>query len=207
MWRDRVEAGRELGEELERRGYAGRADVTVLGVPRGGVEVAREVADRLGAPLDVVVVRKVGYPGAPEFAAGAVDLDGHVHANPAAGVSRAWLESAATEEHEEAVRRAEAYRRGRGPLEIAGRTIIVVDDGIATGLTATAALCWLAGRGAARTVIAAPAMAPDAAEALAADADEVVALTSPRGFSAVGEFYGRFPQLSDDDVTRLLAGS
>jgi predicted phosphoribosyltransferase len=205
VWRDRVEAGRELADELERRGYARRADVTVLGVPRGGVEVAREVADRLGAPLDVVVVRKVGYPGAPEFAAGAVDLDGAVHANPAAGVSRSWLESAAVEEHAEAVRRAAAYRAGRGPLEIEGRTVIVVDDGIATGLTAVAALRWLAGRGAARTVIAAPVMAPDAAARLAGEADEVVTLTSPRGFSAVGEFYGRFPQLDDGDVTRLLA--
>ncbi len=205
MWSDRVEAGRELAAELERRGYGGRDDVTVLGVPRGGVEVAREVADRLGAPLDVVVVRKVGAPGAPEFAAGAVDLDGMVHENPGAGVSRSWLERAAIPEHEEAVRRAEAYRRGRGPLEIADRTIIVVDDGIATGLTATAALRWLKGRGAARTVIAAPVMAPDAAAALAADADEVVYLQNPRGFGAVGAFYGYFPQLSDDDVMRLLA--
>jgi predicted phosphoribosyltransferase len=205
MWSDRVEAGRELAAELERRGYGGRDDVTVLGVPRGGVEVAREVADRLGAPLDVVVVRKVGAPGAPEFAAGAVDLDGTVHENPGAGVSRSWLERAAIPEHEEAVRRAEAYRRWRGPLEIADRTIIVVDDGIATGLTATAALRWLKGRGAARTVIAAPVMAPDAATALAADADEVVYLQNPRGFGAVGAFYGYFPQLSDDDVMRLLA--
>ncbi len=205
MWSDRVEAGRELAAELERRGYGGRDDVTVLGVPRGGVEVAREVADRLDAPLDVVVVRKVGAPGAPEFAAGAVDLDGMVHENPSAGVSRSWLERAAIPEHEEAVRRAEAYRRGRGPLEIADRTIIVVDDGIATGLTATAALRWLKGRGAARTVIAAPVMAPDAAEALEANADEVVFLENPRGFGAVGAFYGYFPQLSDDDVMRLLA--
>ena len=205
MWRDRVEAGRELAEELARRGYSGRTDVTVLGVPRGGVEVAREVADRLGAPLDVVVVRKVGAPGAPEFAAGAVDVDGAVHANPDARVSREWLERAAIPEHAEAVRRAAAYRAGRGPLELAGRTVIVVDDGIATGLTAVAALRWLAGLGAARTVIAAPAMAPDTAARLTREADEVVALTSPPGFMAVGEFYGRFPQLSDDDVTRLLA--
>ena len=205
MWRDRVEAGRELGAELERRGYAERADVIVLGVPRGGVEVARQVADRLGAPLDVVVVRKIGAPGYPEFAAGAVDLDGVVHANPEAGVSRSWLEAAAVAEHAEAVRRADLYRGGRGPLEVAGRTAIVVDDGIATGLTAVAALRWLAGRGAARTVIAAPVMAPDSARKLSADADEVVALSTPAGFAAVGAFYGVFPQLSDDEVTRLLA--
>jgi putative phosphoribosyl transferase len=205
MWRDRVEAGRELAEELERRGYADRTDVIVLGVPRGGVEVAREVADHLGAPLDVVVVRKVGAPGFPEFAAGAVDLAGAVYANPDAGVPLAWLEHAAVAEHEEALRRVRAYRAGRGALEIEGRTVVVVDDGIATGLTAVAALRWLAGRRAARTVIAAPVMAPDAARRLAADADEVVALSTPRGFAAVGEFYANFGQLSDDDVTRLLA--
>ncbi|HEY5517419.1 MAG TPA: phosphoribosyltransferase family protein, partial [Coriobacteriia bacterium] len=91
MWRDRTEAGRELAEELVRDGYADRTDVIVLGVPRGGVELAREVADRLGAPLDVVVVRKIGAPGAPEYAAGAVDVDGNVQANAAAGVSTAWL--------------------------------------------------------------------------------------------------------------------
>jgi len=204
MWRDRVEAGRDLAAELERRGYGGRPDVIVLGVPRGGVEVAREVADRLSAPLDIVVVRKIGAPGQPEFAAGAVDLDGAVHSNPDAGVPRAWLERAAVPEHAEAVRRAEAYRKGRGPLELGGRTAIVVDDGIATGLTAVAALRWLVGRGAARTVIAAPVMAPDAALRLAAEADEVVALSTPAGFAAVGAFYGRFPQLDDDDVTRLL---
>lgn len=205
MWRDRVEAGRDLGAELARRGYGGRDDVIVLGVPRGGVEVAREVADALHAPLDVVVVRKVGAPGAPEFAAGAVDVDGHVYANPAAGVSRQWLERAAAPEHAEALRRVAAYRGDRGPLEIEGRTAIVVDDGIATGLTALAALRWLSGRGADRTVIAVPVMPPDTASTLSAEADEVVALALPRTFGAVGAFYADFPQLSDADVTRLLA--
>lgn len=205
MWRDRAEAGRELASELARRGYAGRDDVTVLGVPRGGVAVAREVADRLGAPLDVVVVRKIGAPGAPEFAAGAVDLDGHVHANPEAGVPMPWLERAAIAEHEEALRRARVYRGDRDPLTLSGRTAIVVDDGIATGLTAQAALRWLAGRAAARTVIAAPVMSPDAARLLADDAEEVVALATPLGFAAVGAYYAAFPQLSDAEVTRLLA--
>lgn len=204
MWRDRVEAGRELAAELARRGYAARADVIVLGVPRGGVEVAREVADRLGSPLDVVVVRKIGTPGAPEYAAGAVDVDGNVYANPDAGVPRGWLERAAVPEKEEALRREALYRAGHSALEVRGRTVIVVDDGIATGLTATAALRWLAGREATRTVIAAPVMAPDAARMLGADADEVVALSTPRGFAAVGAFYADFPQLSDAEVTHLL---
>jgi putative phosphoribosyl transferase len=204
VWRDRVEAGRELAEELARSGYADRTDVTVLGVPRGGVEVAREVAVRLAAPLDVVVVRKIGAPGSPEYAAGAVDVDGNVYANAEAGVSRTWLERAAVPERAEALRREALYRAGRGPLEVSGRTVIVVDDGIATGLTVTAALRWLVGRGAARTVIAAPVMPPDTARRLAADADEVVSLATPHHFVAVGAFYAYFPQLDDHEVTRLL---
>jgi len=206
MWSDRTEAGADLGDELARRGYADRSDVVVLGVPRGGVEVACEVASRLGAPLDIVVVRKIGAPGNPEFAAGAVDVDGHVHANPQARVDESWLRQAAVEERVEAQRRLAAYRAGMPPLELAGRTAIVVDDGIATGLTALAALRWLRGRGTARTVLAAPVMPPDTLRRLGEEADEVVALETPVWFSAVGEFYGRFPQLTDADVVRILRG-
>jgi len=207
VWRDRTEAGKDLAEELAARGLAGRDDVIVLGVPRGGVEVARVVADRLGAPLDIVVVRKVGSPGNPEFAAGAVDADGNVYANPYAGVSAEWLQKASVPEHAEALRRLEEYRAGRHALQLADHTVIVVDDGIATGLTAQAALHWLRGHGAARIVLAAPAIAPDTVRRLEAEADEIVALESPASFSAVGQFYQSFPQLSDADVTRLLAGA
>jgi putative phosphoribosyl transferase len=206
MWRDRGEAGRDLADELVTRGYGERRDVIVLGVPRGGVEVAREVAHRLGAPLDVVVVRKIGSPGNPEFASGAVDADGVVYANPDAGVSDAWLRRASVPEHEEALRRLGTYRAGRPPLDLAGRAVIVVDDGIATGLTAQAALRWLRAHGAARALLAAPVMAPDAARRLALEADEVVALATPASFSAVGRFYASFPQLTDAEVARLLAG-
>jgi putative phosphoribosyl transferase len=205
MWTDREEAGRALGEELERRGYGGRSDVTVLGVPRGGVEVAREVARILKAPLDVVVVRKVGSPGNPEFAAGAVDLDGRVYPNHEAAVSEAWLREAAVPEHDEALRRLEAYRGEHPALSVNGRAAIVVDDGIATGLTALAALSWLKGRGAFRTVLAAPVMSPQAADHLERYCDELVALETPAGFYAVGAHYHDFPQLDDADVTRLLA--
>jgi putative phosphoribosyl transferase len=205
MWADRKDAGRLLGDELERRGYAGRSDVTVLGVPRGGVEVAREVGRVLSAPLDVVVVRKVGAPGNPEFAAGAVDVDGRVYPNTGASVSEAWLREAAVAEHAEAVRRLEAYRGDRPALSVTGRVAIVVDDGIATGLTAIAALSWLRGRGATRTVLAAPVMSPDAAARLQGYCDEVVALKTPAGFYAVGAHYADFPQLADAEVTRLLA--
>jgi len=205
VWTDRIEAGRELGEELARLGYADRADTVVLGVPRGGVEVAVQVADRLHAPLDVVVVRKIGAPGNPEYAAGAVDPDGTVYPNPGAGYSAAYLEAAAVPEHAEALRRLAAYRGARPPLELAGRTAIVVDDGVATGLSATAALRWLRANGATHIVLAAPVMAPDSVTRLAGECDRVVALEAPAGFYAVGAYYAHFTQLEDSEVTRLLA--
>lgn len=206
MWRDRTVAGRELAERLTAEGYAGRADVIILGIPRGGVEIAREVADQLGVALDIVVARKVGAPGAPEFAAGAVDTDGRVYANPEAGVDPAWLRSAAVSEHAEALRRLDRYRVGRAPLDLRGKAAIVVDDGIATGLTARAALQWVRGRGAATVVLAVPVVAPDTLRLLEDEADDVIALSAPAGFMSVGQFYESFPQLTDEDVVRLLAG-
>lgn len=206
MWRDRTHAGDDLAQELVDRGYERRADAIVLGVPRGGVEVARRVADRLELPLDLVVVRKIGAPGAPEYAAGAVDPDGRVYANANAGASEEWLRRAGVAEHAEVLRRMDAYRCGRPAPDLKGKTVLVVDDGIATGLTAQAALRWLRGQGAGRLVIAAPVMPPDTVARLEREADEVIALDVPAGFSAVGQFFESFPQLSDSDVTRLLGG-
>jgi len=206
VWLDRTEAGAQLADELALRGYGEIRDAIVLGVPRGGVEVARQVADRLKLPLDLVVVRKIGSPGAPEFAAGAVDPDGRVYANAFANVSDEWLRTAAVAEHAEVLRRMDAYRCGRPAPVLKGRTVIVVDDGIATGLTAQAALRWLRGLGVARLAVAAPVMAPDTVKRLAQDADDVVTLQAPAGFASVGQYYVQFPQLSDVDVAHLLAG-
>lgn len=206
MWLDRTEAGRQLADELALRGYGEIRDAIVLGVPRGGVEVARQVADRLKLPLDLVVVRKIGSPGAPEFAAGAVDADGRVYANAFANVSDEWLRNAAVSEHAEVLRRMDAYRCGRPAPDLGGRTVIVVDDGIATGLTAQAALRWLRGLGVARLAIAAPVMAPDTIKRLMQDADDVIALQAPPGFASVGQYYVQFPQLTDVEVAHLLAG-
>ncbi len=205
MWDDRVDAGRELGESLLRSGHGGRADVLVLGVPRGGVEVAAAVARVLSAPLDIVVVRKVGAPGNPEFAAGAVDPDGRVYANPEIPVSRDYLESVGEREHVEAQRRVRAYRAGRPEPEYARRTVIVVDDGVATGLTALAAARWLRSRGAERIVLATPVISPSAKTMLAPEVDELVALETPRDFYAVGAHYRVFGQLGDDEVRELLS--
>lgn len=204
MWADRVEAGYDLARELARRGYGGRDDVVVLGIPRGGVEVAAEVARVLAAPLDVVVVRKIGMPTNPEFAAGAVDLDGRVLANPEAGASPEYLRTGGATQRVEAQRRAEAYRAGRPEPELAKRTAIVVDDGIATGLTAQAAVSYLRRQGATSVVLAVPVMAPQAAHDLGPLVDELVALEIPRGFYAVGAYYASFPQLSDAEVQELL---
>lgn len=205
MWEDRAEAGRELAGALAARGYGGGA--VVLGIPRGGVEVAAEVSRILHAPLDIVVVRKVGSPGNPEFAAGAVDPDGNVIPNPEAGASAAYLAAEGAREHAEALRRIAEYRGGRAEPVLGGRTVIVVDDGIATGLTALSAVRWLRARGAVRVVLAVPVIAPSAERLLAPEVDELVALDVPPGFYAVGVHYARFGQLTDTEVKVLLVNS
>jgi putative phosphoribosyl transferase len=202
MWRDRADAGARLATELVSRGYG--SDDVVLGIPRGGVAVAAEVARVLGATLDVVVVRKVGSPGNPEFAAGAVDPDGTVIANPDAGAGAAHLAREGAREYAEALRRIAEYRGGRTDYALAGRQAIVVDDGIATGLTALSAVRWLRARGATRVALAVPVIAPSAARMLAPEVDELVALEVPPGFYAVGAHYASFGQLTDEDVKALL---
>lgn len=205
MFADRVDAGQRLGAELSSRGYAGRDDVLVLGVPRGGVEVAEQVASALGAPLDVVVVRKIGAPGNPEYAVGAVDPDGHVYPNPSAGASERYLHEEGERQCREALRRLEAYRGPRPHPDLSGRVAIVVDDGVATGLTSLAAARWLRSRGAASVLLAVPVTAPSSARELAGEFDDLVALELPPGFYAVGAHYQRFPQLTDDEVVAILA--
>jgi len=201
MFTDRVQAGRVLAETL--RGRVG-PDALVLGVPRGGVVVAAEVAHILGLELDVLVVRKIGAPGNPEYAVGAVDEEGHVVGGRSGIVSRSYLEEAAREEREEIARRLRMFRRGRPPLSVAGREVLLVDDGIATGLTLLAALESLRRRGAARIVVATPVAASDAANRLTAAADDFVALEVPIGFAAVGQFYREFDQTTDAEVIEIL---
>jgi len=205
VFRDRVDAGERVAAQLKAMGYGPSA--VVLGIPRGGVELAAVVARGLGAPLDVVVVRKIGAPGNPEFAVGAVDPDGRVIANPEAWVDPHYLERTGEVEHREALRRLAEYRGGRPEPALEGRDAIVVDDGIATGLTALAAIRWLVGRGAKRVVLAVPVIAPSAVGMLTPEVDELVALEVPRGFFAVGAHYERFGQLTDGEVKALLAGA
>lgn len=204
MFRDRAEAGRLLAEELS-SGFAGASDVVVLGIPRGGVIVAAEVARRLGLPLDVVIACKIGAPGSPEYAVGAIDPDGVVTANPQARYSPAELEHMGRPVRERIVLREELYRGGRPVRELSGATVIVVDDGIATGLTARAALEYVRRKGAARVVLATPVIAPGSVAAFESLADEVVSVEEPAGFRAVGQFYRHFEQTSDDEVLSALA--
>jgi predicted phosphoribosyltransferase len=192
---------------------AAAPDPVVLGLPRGGVPVAAEVAQVLGAPLDVLVVRKVGVPWQPEVAMGAVGEEGATVRNPevvrAARVDEEAVRAGERRERAEVERRALLFRGGRPPVPLTGRTALIVDDGIATGATVRAACAIARARGAARVVVAVPVAAPDALAALRAgpepEADAVVSLAAPDDFMAVGMHYLDFRQTSDEEVIRILA--
>lgn len=203
---DRRDAGRRLGEQIA--GLA-LADPVVLGLPRGGVPVAAEVADALGAPLDVLVVRKVGAPGHPEYAVGAIGEGGIEVIDGATLAAHGWtrddIQPTIDAEGEELGRRVAAYRGVRPPVGVEGRPVVVVDDGIATGSSAEAAIGVLRRRGPAWVVLAAPVASPQAVERLGGLVDEVVVVSAPAGFMAVGQAYRVFDQTSDREVTDLLA--
>ena len=206
MFENRSDAGRRLAARLLR--YRDR-DPVVLALPRGGVPVAYEVARALRAPLDVLVVRKIGAPEDEEVGVGAVAEGGAVYLSGALfdvpGATAAWLETATRRQAAEVTRRVRAYRGGRAPLDVAGRTVIVVDDGLATGVTARAALRALGQRSPGATVLAVPVGAADAVTAIGAECNEVVCLESPARFRAVALAYADFEQTSDEEVVALLA--
>jgi putative phosphoribosyl transferase len=204
VFRDRHDAGRQLAVALERF----RADrPVVVGLPRGGVPVAAEVARALDAPLDVLIVRKVGAPSQPEFAIGAMG-EGVVKLDQALirrlGISFDDVHAVVARERLELDRRIRVYRAVRDPVDVTGRTVIVVDDGLATGLTARAAIEVLRRRRPSRVVFAAPVCAPDSAQRLADVADEVACLRQPGDFRAVGLWYRDFSPTSDAEVVALL---
>ncbi|WP_329421213.1 phosphoribosyltransferase family protein [Streptomyces sp. NBC_01693] len=206
LFTDRTDAGRQLAEALR---HLERRDPVVLGLPRGGVPVAYEVARALGAPLDVVVVRKLGVPYRPELGFGAIGEGGaRVISDEIvrhAGVREKDLEAVERAEEAELLRRAQSYREGRPRLPLEGRTVVVVDDGVATGATARAACQVVRAQGASHVVLAVPVASPDVAARLREDVDEVVCLSTPHLFSAVGEWYRDFSQTSDEEVVSLLA--
>jgi putative phosphoribosyl transferase len=206
-FRDREEAGRRLAERL--RGYAGRDDVIVLALPRGGVPVASEVAKALGVPLGVFVVRKLGVPGHEELAMGAIASGGVILLDEglvrSLGLRREELERVVTSELRELERREQAYTGGRGPPELEGRTVILVDDGLATGSTMRAAVLAVRRRNPARVVVAVPVASPETCDDFRDVDDETVCVLTPRPFHAVGLWYDDFSPTSDDEVRRLLA--
>lgn len=207
LFRDRREAGRRLATKLMH--YAGSADVIVLALPRGGVPVGYEVAEALGAPLEVFVVRKLGVPGHEELAMGAIASGGvRVVLGDIVrqvGVTTAMVDAVTRQEERELARRERLYRGGRELRSLAGATVILVDDGVATGATVLAAVRALRLHRPRRIVVAAPVMSDEAAASLATIADEVVNVDVPRHFYGVGAWYEDFRPTSDDEVLALLA--
>jgi len=204
---DREDAGVRLAESLA--DLAGE-DVVVLGIPRGGVEVAAVVARALGAPLDVVIPRKLGAPGNPELGLGAVAEDVEVldeRLIRLLKVKEGYLRQEVAAQQEEIRRRAAAYRQDRPPVPLEGRIAVVIDDGVATGGTAVAALRWARARGASKVILAVPVAPAEAVARLEREADEVRVLATPEPFYAVGQWYESFDQVSDDRVVELLSGA
>lgn len=209
LFRDRTEAGRLLAARLEQ--YVGKPDVMVLALPRGGVPVAYEVARALPAPMDVFIVRKLGVPGQEELAMGAVATGGVRVLNDQVvkglGIPEYMIDAVVKWETEELKRRERLYRGDRPPPDVRGKTVILVDDGLATGSTMLAAARALRQQGPARVVVAVPVAAPDTCELLKADVDEVVCAATPEPFYAVGLWYRDFSQTTDEEVRELLERS
>ena len=206
IFANRTEAGRTLAWRLEK--YAGHDDVVVLGIPRGGVPVAFEVAEALHLPLDVFLLRKLGVPGHEELALGAIASGGvrvlDRQIIQALSIPNFDIEAITAREQKELKRRERAYRDDRPTLPIAGRTVIVVDDGIATGASLLAGIHALRQLGPAKIVVAVPVAPPATCERLAREVDEFVCVVAPEPFRAVGLFYDDFSQVSDEEVVDLL---
>jgi predicted phosphoribosyltransferase len=206
LFRDRLEAGRMLAKNL--REYANRSDVVVLALPRGGVPVAYEVAKTLDAPLDIFLVRKLGLPGQEELAMGAIATGGVQVLNEEVvrvlDIPDEIINAVAEKEERELERREREYRGGRAPIEILGRTAILIDDGLATGSSMRAALLALKGKQPAQIIVAVPVGSPETCAGLESEVDKVVCAVTPDPFLGVGKWYRDFSQTSDEEVRELL---
>ena len=206
MFIDRKDAGIQLAERLKR--HANEKEALVLALPRGGVVTGAEIARRLKLPLDVLIVRKIGHPLQPELAIGAVSETGTVELNQsiiaASGVSKAYIDEEVSAQKKEIVRRVELYRSGKGIAPLEGKTIILVDDGVATGATLKAAIATLRREKMSRLVLAIPVASPATAEEIERLADEFICIETPANFMAVGAHYQDFVQVTDDEVVKLL---
>lgn len=203
VFKNRAEAGKKLAETLS---DFKNTNSIVLAIPRGGVIVAKEVANELNLPLDIIVTRKIGAPGNDEYAIGAIDVNGNGVWNEAerAYADPKWLEHKIETEKREAIRRFETYRKGMGQLSLKNKTVIIVDDGIATGLTMESAVAYAKSEGAEKVVVAVPVASSESVRSIKKGAD-VRVLETPIFFSAVGEWYEDFPQVSDEEVVASLA--
>jgi len=203
---DRQDAGRQLAERLT--GYAGRTGLLVLALPRGGVVLGDQIARRLQCPLDVLIVRKLGCPGNPELAAGALSETGTRLLNEdviaSLRIDAAYLAAETARQQEQISRRLELYRDGARLVKLADRTVLLVDDGVATGATMKAAIATLQHEGLNALIAAVPVAPPDTAREIAATVDAWVCLQTPSWFGAVGQFYDDFDQVSDAEVVALL---
>lgn len=206
FFNNRINAGQQLAQVLQQ--YKGKHDILILGLPRGGVVVASEVAHALEAPLDIVVTRKIGAPNNPEFAIGAIDETGEGYFDQGSiamtGASQQYLETTIAYEQKEAQRRLALYRKGRAPLYIKNKIAILVDDGIATGATMFAAIALCRKKGAQKIIIAVPVGQEDIIARLKEMVDGVVCLHIPQHFDAVGKFYQEFGQTTDEEVIKIL---
>ena len=203
IFKDRADAGRMLAQAL--LSYAGQ-DAVVYALPRGGVVVAAEIARVLHAPMDLIVVRKVGHPYSPEYAIAAVAEDGHMVANwnEVQSIGKECFDESVRIEQEEARRRRKLYLGGRSPIPATDKIAIIVDDGLATGLTMFAAIQEVRHSSPGKIVVAVPVAPPQTIQQLKKKADDVIALHVTRDFAAIGSFYMRFDQVSDEEVIRLL---
>ena len=204
---DRRDAGKRLAQKLEE--YAGREDVLVLGLPRGGVPVAYEVAKELNAPLDVFMVRKLGLPGHEELAMGAIASGGVRVLNEdvviALDIPDSVIEAVSSREQEELERRERAYRGNRPRPQVEGKTVILIDDGLATGSSMRAAVAGVKTQNPAHVIVAVPAAAPETCEEFEDEVDEIICLAKPQPFYGVGLWYENFSQTSDEEVRELLS--
>lgn len=208
MFKNRTDAGHQLADALIEHGI--EADI-VLAIPRGGLPVARVVADTLDVPLDIVSARKLGAPWNPEVAIGAVASDGTRWLNESlireAGIKDAYIDEQVEREHAAARMKVERYRGDRPPLDLRGKTVLIVDDGIATGATTIACVRQVRNAGAERVTVAVPVAPPDTVERLRAEANEVICVETPAHFGAVGQFYEAFDQVSDEQAKAYLMGN
>jgi putative phosphoribosyl transferase len=206
LFKDRRDAGKQLAQELS--AHAGRLDVIVLALPRGGVPVAYEVARALNAPLDIFIVRKLGLPGHEELAIGAIASGGTRVLNhdivQGLKIPQTMIDTVTRQELQELGRRERAYRGDRPPPEVRGHTVILIDDGLATGASKRAAVAALRAQNPARIVVAVPTAAPETCEALRPEVDEIVCATTPEPFYGVGRWYEDFSQTTDEEVRAVL---